>query len=72
MEDVHRAGGVFGILAELNRGNLLNKNVSTVHSETIEDAISKYDITSTQDESIKNFFRAAPGGVRTTEAFSQK
>ena len=71
MEDVHRAGGVFGILAELNRGNLLNKNVSTVHSETIEDAISKYDITSTQDENIKNFFRAAPGGVRTTEAFSQ-
>ena len=71
MEDVHRAGGVFGILAELNRGNLLNKNVSTVHSETLEDAISKYDITSTQDENIKNFFRAAPGGVRTTEAFSQ-
>lgn len=71
MEDVHRAGGVFGILAELNRGNLLNKNVSTVHSETLEDAISKYDITSTQDESVKTFFKAAPGGIRTTEAFSQ-
>lgn len=71
MEDVHRAGGVFGILAELNRGNLLNKNVSTVHSETLEDAISKYDITSTKDESVKTFFKAAPGGVRTTEAFSQ-
>ena len=71
MEDVHRAGGVFGILAELNRANLINKNVSTVHSKTLEDAIKDYDIVSTDNEEIKNFFSAAPGGVRTTEAFSQ-
>jgi dihydroxy-acid dehydratase len=71
MEDVHRAGGVFGILAELNRANLINKKVSTVHSKTLEDAIKDYDIVSTDNEEIKNFFSAAPGGVRTTEAFSQ-
>ena len=71
MEDVHRAGGVFGILAELNRGDLIHRDVPTVHSKTMEEAIDTYDIVTTADEKIKNFFRAAPGGVRTTQAFSQ-
>ena len=71
MEDVHRAGGVFGILAELNRGDLIHQDVPTVHSKTMGEAIQIYDIVTTEDEKIKNFFRAAPGGVRTTEAFSQ-
>ena len=71
MEDVHRAGGVFGILAELNRGDLIHGDVPTVHSKTMGEAIQTYDIVTTEDENIKNFFRAAPGGVRTTEAFSQ-
>jgi len=71
MEDVHRAGGVFGILAELNRGDLIHRDVPTVHSKTLGEAIQTYDIVTTEDENIKNFFRAAPGGVRTTEAFSQ-
>ena len=71
MEDVHRAGGVFGILAELNRGDLIHRDVPTVHSKTMGEAIQTYDIVTTEDEKIKNFFRAAPGGVRTTEAFSQ-
>jgi dihydroxy-acid dehydratase len=71
MEDVHRAGGVFGILAELNRGDLIHRDVPTVHSKTMGEAIQIYDIVTTGDENIKKFFRAAPGGVRTTEAFSQ-
>ena len=71
MEDVHRAGGVFGILAELNRGDLIHRDVPTVHSKTMGEAIQTYDIVTTEDEKIKNFFRAAPGGIRTTEAFSQ-
>ena len=71
MEDVHRAGGVFGILAELNRGDLIHRDVPTVHSKTMGEAIQTYDIVTTEDENIKNFFRAAPGGIRTTEAFSQ-
>jgi dihydroxy-acid dehydratase len=71
MEDVHRAGGVFGILAELNRGGLINKSVPTVHSPTMGEAIENYDIISTSSEEVRKFFMAAPGGVRTTEAFSQ-
>ena len=71
MEDVHRAGGVFGILAELDRGDLIHRDVPTVHSKTMGEAIQTYDIVTTEDENIKNFFRAAPGGVRTTKAFSQ-
>ena len=59
MEDVHRAGGVFGILAELNRGDLIHRDVPTVHSKTMGEAIQTYDIVTTEDENIKNFFRAA-------------
>ena len=56
MEDVHRAGGVFGILAELNRGDLIHRDVPTVHSKTMGEAIQLYDIVTTEDEKIKNFF----------------
>jgi len=71
MEDVHRAGGVFAILAELNRAKLIKTDVSCVHAKTIGDAINHWDIKTTKDDNIKQFYRAAPGGVRTTEAFSQ-
>ncbi|MBI5436146.1 MAG: dihydroxy-acid dehydratase [Nitrosomonadales bacterium] len=71
MEDVHRAGGVLGILGELDRAGLLHRNLPTVHSRTLADALEKYDVMRTQDEAVKTFFRAAPGGVATTIAFSQ-
>lgn len=71
MEDVHRAGGIMRLLGELNRGGLIHENVGTVHSKTLKEALDKWDITVTEDEDIKTFFRAAPGNVRTTEAFSQ-
>ena len=71
MEDVHRAGGVMGILGELERAGLLHTDVSTVHSKTMGEALEKYDIMRTKDEAVKTFFRAAPGGVATTIAFSQ-
>jgi len=71
MEDVHRAGGVYGILGELKRGRLLDENVSTVHSKTLGEAIDYWDIISTKQDSVKEFYLAAPGGVPTTEAFSQ-
>ncbi|GAA0588341.1 dihydroxy-acid dehydratase [Caenispirillum bisanense] len=71
MEDVHRAGGVFGILGELDRAGLLATDVSTVHSETLADAIDKWDVMRTAAPEVDTLFRAAPGGVRTTEAFSQ-
>ncbi|WHZ37815.1 dihydroxy-acid dehydratase [Sagittula sp. MA-2] len=70
MEDVHRAGGIMGILGELNRGGLIHGDVKTVHSGTMAEAIAKWDIMTANDEDVDRFFRAAPGGVRTTQAFS--
>ncbi|MBJ7535813.1 dihydroxy-acid dehydratase [Rhodomicrobium vannielii ATCC 17100] len=71
VEDVHRAGGIMGILGELDRGGLINRGCGTVHAPTIADALDKWDIARTNDPAVQEFFKAAPGGVRTTEAFSQ-
>ncbi|MBD8663419.1 dihydroxy-acid dehydratase [Rhizobium sp. CFBP 8752] len=71
MEDVHRAGGIMRILGELERGGLINRDCYTVHEATLGDAIDRWDITRTNSESVRNFFKAAPGGVPTQVAFSQ-
>ena len=71
MEDVHRAGGVMGILGELDRAGLLHTDVPTVHSASMGDALNLWDIKRTEDPKRKTFFMAAPGGVPTTVAFSQ-
>ncbi len=71
MEDVHRAGGIMAILGELDRAGLIHRNCRTVHEPTIGDALNKWDVMRTNDPDVHNFFRAAPGGVRTTQAFSQ-
>ncbi|TGD42537.1 hypothetical protein C9F07_29475 [Salmonella enterica subsp. enterica serovar Poona] len=71
MEDVHRAGGVLGILGELDRAGLLNRNVKNVLGLTLPQTLEQYDITITQDEAVKKMFRAGPAGIRTTQAFSQ-
>lgn len=71
VEDVHRAGGVFAILGELQRAGLLHAETSTVHSKTLGEAIAKWDVTQTQDEAIHTFFKAGPAGRRTQTAFSQ-
>ena len=70
MEDVHRAGGIMGILGELHRGGLLHGNVRTIHTESMAEAIAKWDIVVSNDPKVDEFYRAAPGGVRTTQAFS--
>ena len=71
MEDVHRAGGVMGILGELNRAGLIHNQSPTVHSPTMQAALEKWDVATTTDEEVKKFYRAAPGGISTTIAFSQ-
>jgi len=71
MEDVHRAGGIPALLGELWRGGKLNTNVHTVHSGSIEDWLGKWDVRAeSPSEEALELFHAAPGGVRTTEAFS--
>lgn len=71
MEDVHRAGGVMAILGELDRANLLNNQTNTILGLTMQAQLAQYDIMQTQDEDIRQFYRAGPAGIRTTEAFSQ-
>jgi len=70
MEDVHRAGGIMGILGEMYRGGLLHGDVRTVHAATMAEAIATWDIKTANDPKVDEFYRAAPGGVRTTQAFS--
>ena len=72
LEDVHRAGGVMAILGELDRAGLLNRGLPMVHSKTLEDALSRWDIVRTKSESVRKFFMAAPGNVPTQVAFSQE
>ncbi len=71
MEDVHRAGGVYGILGELARGGLLDTSVPTVHSRSLADAIARWDVAVSSDSSVQDFFRAGPAGISTQVAFSQ-
>lgn len=70
MEDVHRAGGVLGILNELNKAGLLHQDVNHVLGK-LTDVIDQWDITKPGNEKADKFYRAGPAGIRTTKAFSQ-
>jgi len=72
MEDVHRAGGVFSLLGELNRAGCLHDDLPTVHSASMAEALAKWDIAVSEDEEAKKLFSAAPGNVPTQQAFSQE
>lgn len=71
MEDVHRAGGVFGILGELDRAGLIHREVPTVHSPTMGDALDVWDLVRPGTERARRLYLAAPGGIPTQVAFSQ-
>lgn len=71
MEDVHRAGGVIGILGELDRSGLLNRYVRNVLGLSLADTLARYDIMVTDDAMVKNMYAAGSAGIRTTQAFSQ-
>ena len=71
IEDVHRAGGIMAILAELSRAGLIHREVPTVHMKTLGDAIDTYDVMQSATGDVLEFFKAAPGGVPTQVAFSQ-
>jgi len=72
MEDVHHAGGIFGILGELDRAGLINTDTPTVHAETMGAALDRWDVKRTGSRAVHEFFTAAPGGVPTQVAFSQE
>lgn len=71
IEDVHRAGGILNILAELNRAGLIKADLPTVHSRSLREAIEKYDLTNKPSAEIVQFYRAGPAGLRSQTAFSQ-
>ena len=71
IEDVHRAGGIMGILGELDRAGLIHRDARTVHSPSLGAAIDEWDVRRASRPAVAEWYRAAPGGVRTTEAFSQ-
>lgn len=71
IEDVHRAGGIYAILGELQRAGKLHTDVPTVHAKTLGEALKQWDITLTDDEAVRTFYRAGPAGIPTQVAFSQ-
>ncbi|EJL6684388.1 dihydroxy-acid dehydratase [Vibrio cholerae] len=71
MEDVHRAGGIMGILGELQRAGLLKDQTRTVLGISLQEQLAQYDVKQTQDPAVHTMFRAGPAGIRTTQAFSQ-
>lgn len=71
MEDVHRAGGIMGILGELDRAGLIDASLPMVHSSSMADALARWDIKRTTSASVHDFYRAGPAGIPTQTAFSQ-
>ena len=71
IEDVHRAGGIMGILGELDRAGKLHTDVPTVYSKTMKDALDEWDIARKPNADVQKFYQAGPGGIPTQVAFSQ-
>ncbi|BFM21941.1 dihydroxy-acid dehydratase [Gilvimarinus japonicus] len=71
IEDVHRAGGVMGILGELDRAGVLDTSVPTVYGDTLKAALDEWDIMRNPSDDVIEFFKAGPGGIPTQVAFSQ-
>ncbi|HEY7884399.1 MAG TPA: dihydroxy-acid dehydratase [Cellvibrionaceae bacterium] len=71
IEDVHRAGGIMGILGELDRAGVLDTSVPTVYADTLKQALDEWDIMREPSEAVSEFFKAGPGGIPTQVAFSQ-
>jgi len=71
IEDVHRAGGIMGILGELDRAGLIHRDLPTVHAKTLGEALDTHDVMRASSLGVLEFYKAAPGGVPTQVAFSQ-
>ncbi len=72
MEDVHRAGGIPAILGELHRAGLLDENVHAVHAASLAGWLADWDVRGgSATETARELWLAAPGGRRSSTAFSQ-
>ncbi|MBJ7556260.1 dihydroxy-acid dehydratase [Marinomonas spartinae] len=71
IEDVHRAGGIFGLLGELDRAGILHNQCHTVHSNTMLEALETWDIMRAPTAEVMELYKAGPAGIPTQTAFSQ-
>ncbi|MFT4794795.1 MAG: dihydroxy-acid dehydratase [Paracoccaceae bacterium] len=71
MEDVHRAGGIMGIMGELNAAGLIDASLPTVSGQTLAQVLATWDVKRSGDAEANHFYRAAPGGVRTIKPYAQ-
>ncbi|MFW2421432.1 MAG: dihydroxy-acid dehydratase [Porticoccaceae bacterium] len=71
IEDVHRAGGIMGIVAELNRAGLIHNQLPTVYANTLQEALDHWDLANDPSEAVRTFYKAGPAGVPSQTAFSQ-
>ncbi|HEB78951.1 MAG TPA: dihydroxy-acid dehydratase [Rhodospirillales bacterium] len=71
LEDVHRAGGIMAIMGELDRAGLIHGDCGAVYAPSISAALKAWDVGQCEEESVRKFYCAAPGGVPTQQAFSQ-
>jgi dihydroxy-acid dehydratase len=72
IEDVHRAGGIMGILNELAKAEKLDLSVGHVAGGSLGDVLQRWDATDSNNERAQTFYRAGPAGIRTTQAMSQE
>ncbi|TNH67489.1 dihydroxy-acid dehydratase [Aeromonas hydrophila] len=71
MEDVHRAGGVVAILGQLEKAGLVHGDTRNVLGTSLVELLAEYDVSRQPSQEVVDFYRAGPGGIRTTKAFSQ-
>jgi dihydroxy-acid dehydratase len=73
IQDVNRAGGILGILAEMDRGRLLDTSVPRIDRKSMAQAIAEYDIMNPDvHEDALRRYKSAPGGGRNLVMGSQE
>lgn len=74
VQDCNRAGGILGIMSELNKGRLLHTDCRRVDGMTVGESLGLYDITSSeadQHRSEQSIYYSAPGNRFSTAMGSQ-
>ncbi len=72
VEDVNRAGGILGILNELDKAGLIDSSVSRADGLILRDAMKKYDITlENPDKEAIDIYSSAPAGIKNLKMGSQ-
>lgn len=72
VQECNRAGGILGIMNELNKGGLIEPSVKRVDGKTLGEQMAKYDILKAElDPEASRIYHSAPGGKFSTQMGSQ-